>query len=317
VTIPASDQANERYVHEAVFYESEEQLVATTAPLFRQALAAGEDVVLVCSEAHNRAVLEALGDDDRVLVLPRPEIYTKAVSAVAYFRDFAQERVSAGATRVCVLGEVDFGSDGRALDEWRRYEALLNHALSAFPVWSLCGYDTRVMDQEVLTTADLTHPFVRRGGVQAVNPVQVDPAELLRVADAALSPVQDREPTMTIPVLDLHELHVQVKDFLAGAGMALEPADDFLIALHEVAINGLRHGEPPVTARFWDAPGRIECTVTDRGVGFDDPFAGYVRGGGKELPEGGFGLWLARRLCDEVVMGRSDEGFTTRLVVDL
>jgi len=77
----------------------------------------------------------------------------------------------------------------------------------------------------------------------------------------------------------------------------------------------VRHGEPPVTVRAWLAPGRVVCTVTDRGAGFDDPFAGYLRGTGEEIPEGQFGLWLARQLCHEVVMSRTPEGFTARLVM--
>ena len=48
------------------------------------------------------------------------------------------------------------------------------------------------------------------------------------------------------------------------------------MAVHEVASNGLRHGEPPVTVRVWLGPGRVVCTVTDRGHGFDDPFTGYL-----------------------------------------
>ena len=74
-------------------------------------------------------------------------------------------------------------------------------------------------------------------------------------------------------------------------------------------------GEPPVTVRVWLSPGRVVCTVTDRGLGFDDPFAGYVRGGGARLPEGQFGLWLARELCDELLTAQTPEGFTVRLVM--
>ena len=316
--ITASEKPHERYVHEAVYYDTAEQLVEATAPLLGQVLAEGDDVALVCTEANNRALMEALGEDDRVLVLPRPEIYTKAVTAVAYFRDFVEERITAGAPRVCVLGEVDFGTSGRALDEWLRYEALLNHALSQFPLWSLCGYDTQVLGDPVLGTADLTHPFLRRDGIQEPNPVRVDPAGLLRLADADATLMPVVEPTLTIPVVsDLTELHHQVTTFLGDLRMSRELVDDLVMAVHEVTINGLRHGQPPVTVRFWAAPGRVECTVTDQGSGFEDPFVGYVRGGGEELPEGRFGLWLARRLCDEVVMGRTSEGFTTRLAVDL
>jgi anti-sigma regulatory factor (Ser/Thr protein kinase) len=250
--------------------------------------------------------------------MSRAGIYQKAVSAVAYFRDFAMERLRAGAPRVCVLGEIDFGNDDRALDEWRRYEALLNHAMSSFPLWSLCAYDTRTVGESALATGEVTHPYLRRDGVQAPNPVQVDPAELLRTADAEATPQPEHDPAVTIPeVFSLGELHRQVERVLATVGLGDEVVDDLVMAVHEVAINGLRHGRPPVTVRVWTAPERVQCAVTDRGAGFDDPFAGYVRGAGDELPEGKFGLWLARQLCDEVVMGRTPEGFTTRLVLDL
>jgi len=317
VTVPTATRPHDRYVHEAVYYGTADELVAATAPLLEQALRQGDDVALACTDENNRALKEALGDDDRLLVLPRPEIYTKAVTAVAYFRDFVAERIGEGAARVCVLGEVDFGTDQRALDEWRRYEALLNHAVSPFPVWSLCGYDTRMLSDSALTTGEMTHPYLRRGGVQSRNPVRVDPEEVLRVTDAYHSAAPEGDPTLTIPeVLDLAELHRRVEEVLLDAGLVRESVEDLVIALHEVAINGLRHGQPPVSLDVWTAARRVECTVTDRGPGFDDPFVGYVRGGGDELPEGRFGLWLARQLCDEVVLGRTREGFTIRLVLE-
>lgn len=313
---PTSNQPHDRYVHEAVYYDSTSQLVESTAPSLRRALGQGEDVALVCTEDNNRALIEALGDDDRILVLPRPEIYQKAVTAVAYFRDFVHERVVAGARRVCVLGEVDFGTDGRALDEWRRYEALLNHAMSPFPLWSLCGYDTQVLPDSVLATGELTHPYLRRDGMQAPNPAHIDPAELMRPTDTDATLVPEVKPAVTVEeVLDLSDLHRALKTLLIADGLGQERVEDVVIAVHEVATNGLRHGQPPVTVRAWLAPGRIVCTVTDRGAGFDDPFAGNVRGGGEELPEGRFGLWLARQLCDELTTGRTPEGFTARLVV--
>lgn len=311
-----SHQPHHRYVHEAVYYDSTAQLVNATAPLLREALAQGEDVALACTQSNNRALAEALGDDHRIVVLPRPEIYQKAVTAVAYFRDFVQDRVAAGGRRVCVLGEVGFGTDGRALDEWRRYEALLNYALSPFPLWSLCGYDTRALPDTVLVTGELTHPYLRRDGKQESNPAHVDPVELMRLADAGDALVPEVEPALTIPeVFDLNELHQELKALLLAEGMDGERVEDVVIAVHEVATNGLRHGEPPVSLQVWLARGRVVCTVSDRGAGFEDPFTGYVRGGGEELPEGRFGLWLARQLCDEVATSRTPEGFTARLIV--
>lgn len=318
MTVPTATRHDDRYVHEAVYFDTTSELVEVAAPLLRGALEQGHDVVLACTEANNDALADALGDHDRLEVLSRAGIYTKAVTAVAYFRDLVIDHLGAGAPRVCVLGEVDFGDRVRALDEWRRYEALLNHAMQPFPVWSLCGYDTGTLGDRALKTGEMTHPYLRRDGIQARNPEQCDSSDVLRLADADRASGPEGDPALIIPeVRDLAELHTQVGAVLQGIDVGRELLEDLVVALHEIVINGLRHGSPPVSVRLWVTAGRVECAVTDRGPGFEDPFAGYVRGGGDELPEGRFGLWLARQLCDEVVMDRTPEGFTTRLVVDL
>jgi anti-sigma regulatory factor (Ser/Thr protein kinase) len=98
-------------------------------------------------------------------------------------------------------------------------------------------------------------------------------------------------------------------------GLGRERVEEVVLAVHEVVANGWRHGKPPVSVRVWFPRGRVVCTVTDQGVGFEDPFAGYVQGARAELSDGRFGLWLARHFCDEVATSRTGEGFVVRLVV--
>jgi anti-sigma regulatory factor (Ser/Thr protein kinase) len=306
------------YVHEAVYFDTTDQLVAVTAPLLREALARGEQVAVACGDEANRALAEALGGVDRAILLPRREIYDKAVSAVAYYRDFMQERVDAGSRGVRLVGEVDFGADATRWDEWRRFEALCNYALPPFPLWTVCAYNTATLPDAVLATAELTHPYLRRYDGRQTNPAYVHPAELLRLPDADTALVPDLEPALTVThVTDFSELHRELAGLLGGEGVAPERVEDVVLAVHEVAGNGVRHGVPPVSVRVWLSPGRAVCCVTDRGVGFEDPFAGYLRGGGEELPERRMGLWLVRQLCDELVTARTPEGFTARLVLRL
>ena len=311
-----SSQPHERFLHEGSFFDTTAALIDAAAPLLRETLARGEDVALVCTDSNNRALRESLGDDERIIVLPRPQVYEKAVTAVAYYRDFMQDRVEGGSTAVSMVGQVDFGTDSRWWDEWRRFEALMNHALPPFPLRTLCAYNTEVLPDPVLATGELTHPFLRRDGVTHPNPAYVDPAELLRLPDPGVGLLLDLEPAAVIAeVVALSRLHVEVTALLAGEGFEQDRVQDVVLAVHEIATNALRHGRAPVTVRVWLSPGRVVCTVTDRGEGFDDPLAGYVRGGGEPLPEGRFGLWLARELCDELVTARTPEGFTARLVL--
>jgi anti-sigma regulatory factor (Ser/Thr protein kinase) len=57
----------------------------------------------------------------------------------------------------------------------------------------------------------------------------------------------------------------------------------------------------------------VVCDITDHGTGITDPLAGYAPPDPLQLPEGGAGLWLTRRLCDDVTTGRTPTGFTVRL----
>jgi hypothetical protein len=89
-----------------VYYDGTPQLVDATAPVLGQALAVGEHVALACSDSNNRALAEALGDDDRIVVLPRPEIYQKAATGCASWERWtsapkAERWTSGAAMRPC------------------------------------------------------------------------------------------------------------------------------------------------------------------------------------------------------------------------
>lgn len=312
-----SAETLDHYVHEALFYGSTQDLVAEAAPFLRDGLAAGDDVVLICTDENNRAVAQELDDDERIIYLPRHEAYQKAVTAVEFYRDFMRSRLEQGSRRVRLVGQVDFGSDARAWDEWRRFEALCNHALASYPLWSVCAYDTRDLSSAALATGEITHPFVRHGEESRENPAYVDPAELLRMPPVQLEPLPEGPPTVAICNLeDLSGLHRQVRERLVEARLEGDLVDDLVLVVNELATNGVRHGAAPVTVRMWLTERRVVCTVVDQGPGFDDPYAGYLPGGGAELPEGQFGLWLARRLCDELLVERTTEGFTVTLAVN-
>jgi anti-sigma regulatory factor (Ser/Thr protein kinase) len=311
-----SDESMQRYVHEALFFGSTQELVDEAAPFLRDGLDAGSDVVLVCTDDNNRAVTEALDADERIICLRQPEVYQKPVTAIEHLRDLAHGRLSAGSEQVRIIGQLDFGASRRSWDEWSRFEALLNHVLSPFPLWSLCAYDTQSLPAPVIDAGQLAHPYVRRGGTRGTNPSYVEPAELLRRPQVGVEPLPDVEPTMVVTDLhDLRRLTRRLRDLLQAAHVGSDRVEDLVLAVNEVATNGVRHGTPPVAVRMWVEPDHVTCSITDRGPGIDDPYAGYLPGGGETLPEGRFGLWLARRLCDELVLQHAAEGFTVRLVM--
>ena len=75
----------------------------------------------------------------------------------------------------------------------------------------------------------------------------------------------------------------------------------------------MTHGRSPVRFRLWRAPDRIVATVTGRGDGPADPFAGLLPG--SDTCSAGLGLWLTHQLCSHVTHDTTDDGFTIRVVV--
>lgn len=291
-----SAETQQRHQHEVLFFTSSEQLLRMAVPFLQEGGSSDDDIVLICTDHHIQALVEALGHGARVTVLPPARVYQKAITAVACYGDTMRELLRAGGQRVRLVGEVDFGTGSRALQEWRRFEALCNPALAMWPLWSVCAYDAQALPDEALATGQLTHPYLRQADGPVENPGFRDPAELL--CPTASRPPPRGAAVTTTPVTGVpgvrgfrHELRA----LLRSRGVEDALAEELELAVTEVVSNGVRHGVPPVTVSVWVSPEGVECAVTDHGPGFDDPFAGFSPPGGA-LPTGGLGLWVARRL---------------------
>ena len=305
------------YRHEALFFASQQALLEASVPWLRGGLDAGEVIALACDAENNAALSAALGDHPAVRVLPQERIYHKAVDGVAFYHELISTAVAADHTRVRVLGEVAFDTSARGREEWLRFEAVCNHALASLPLWSVCAYSTPDLPQSLVDTALATHPWLRTAdGTTASNPDYVAPGRLLNGA-AALSPAPDGEAATVVLAHagDLGELRDWLRARLEGVDTITERAETVVLAVNEVAGNGLRHGRPPVRVTLWATPAHILCDVTDRGPGITDPLAGYTPPDPLRLAEHGSGLWITRRLCDEVTTARGRTDFTVRLAL--
>lgn len=87
-----------------------------------------------------------------------------------------------------------------------------------------------------------------------------------------------------------------------------DPALDYLLAVGEVTTNVVEHGGGYGELMLWRHPGKLVCQVRDEGPGFDDLQAGTQAPAGRAT--GGYGLYLARQLCDGVEIA-SQPGDTT------
>jgi hypothetical protein len=139
------------HLHAALLYRSAEHLASAVVPFLADGLAAGEAVVLACREENSALLAEALGHDDRILVLPRDGIYTQIAHVIATLPRVVRRQLVAGASGVRLLGEIPVDQSGDEWHEWHRCEAISNVALGPLPLSSVCAYDRRELSDAIGT----------------------------------------------------------------------------------------------------------------------------------------------------------------------
>ena len=306
------------YEHDLLLHDTPEQLVAVAVPFLQAALEAGDAAVIVAGRRSTAVLTEALGDDDRVVVLDPTDMYrVRTPAAITAFRKLAEQRAPEGG-RVRVVGETDFGPTPRHRLEWQRYEAVINEALRTQPLWGLCVFDTSRLPDQVVEAGLRTHPHLITARGRRANPDYQEPADYLRSLPVPAEPLEETEPLLRADdVSDLIGLRHAVGRVLNTLGGSLELTEDLRLAIDEMGSNAMRHGGPPVRLQLWGSAERVVCTISDRGPGMDDPFAGYGPAHGTDLSHGGMGLWLARQLCDHVDVVDDGPGLTVRLTTSL
>ncbi|WP_188196182.1 ATP-binding protein [Nonomuraea sp. SYSU D8015] len=101
-----------------------------------------------------------------------------------------------------------------------------------------------------------------------------------------------------------------------GEGMAGERLADLLAAVNECVVNAVEHGGGRGRLRMWRQDGTLVCEVADTGGGIPP---GVLEETGLPAPSapGGRGIWLMRRLSDEVAFTTGPGGTTVRLTLRL
>ncbi len=112
------------------------------------------------------------------------------------------------------------------------------------------------------------------------------------------------------------ELRHAVEAYLRRAGLDGVPLEDFVVAVHELVTNAVRHGGGAGRLELRRDGDTLVCDVTDHGSGFGAEVPAPTGPPPAEAP-GGRGLWLARRLSDTMLVSDSPDGVTVSLTVCL
>jgi serine/threonine-protein kinase RsbW len=140
-----------------------------------------------------------------------------------------------------------------------------------------------------------------------VNEDEIPPPRFLKDEGGALPlPSSAAIREMTFYVGDLPD----VRDFAAlharRAGMAEEDIGDYLVAVNEVATNGVTHGAAKARLRVWCDGDDLVVDVHDDGHWIPDRTPGMMAP--HDYSTSGMGLWVARRLAKQLLVRTGANG---------
>jgi anti-sigma regulatory factor (Ser/Thr protein kinase) len=303
------------YFHEALLYQSDEEFLAAALPFLQDGVAAGEPVLVALGDRSAALVQAALGDTAGVAMYGAGAggRYANPADALSFYRETFTQHAAAGVGQVRVLGETPHPGLGQPWEWWARYEATANHAFTEFPVWGLCPYDLRRTSDAVLEDVTRSHPYLTgAAGAHRGNPRYRDPAQFLTGrAPAVLDPLLAHPARVELIDPTPAVARAAVRDTAAATALPQVRVEDMVLAVNEAVTNATCHGRRPARLRIWAALERLVATITDRGPGPSDPYAGLLP---TPTTAGGRGLWMMHRLCSHVTFHRDEQGFTLGLV---
>lgn len=292
------------FQHQALIYEGADEYLAGTMPFVREALMAGEPLLIAVAEDKRQLIAAELGPDvNRVLLLDARKVGHNPASIAPLWRDFVDDHQG---LPVRGIGEPAWTGRGEAaLEECHRHEGLLNVTFAGASEWSLlCPYDAEALGDEALAKVALSHSHItRQGRTEPSARFEPDPDCLA----GELPPPRTAPEVLRFGIAGLAEVRRRVA--AAGQGVGLDPmgVSDLVTAASELAANSVTYGGGSGTLRLWTEDDHLIAEVEDDGL-IEEPLVGRLRPTISQ--EGGRGLWLANQLCD-LVQIRSSAGRTT------
>lgn len=297
--------------HDLLVYDSDDGFARYVALFVEEGVEAGHPVVVAADPRRQAILMDTLAgpDAEAVTLVDNAEVYTRPEDALATYEATLRTLLRSGAEAVRVYGELPVVDDPDQQLSWLRYEAVINHAFAAEPVWVTCGYDARALPWDVVDNAWRTHREVHHHGWRE-NPHYEPAVELVR----SLEPAPVELPGLrSLPLVESEGTFRRLlARELAADGVPPEAVAEMVVAGVAVLSNAERHGGGLRGLRAGRVGDRFVCEIADGGPGLDDPFAGYVPPRKRRDPTG---LWQARQMTKRLDLLSSDSGLTVRLWV--
>ncbi|GIH14649.1 anti-sigma factor RsbA family regulatory protein [Rugosimonospora africana] len=295
--------------HEALLYRGTDELVAAIVPVVRDALAAGEPVLVAMPGPNLDLLAAALGDAaDGLRLVDMAEAGRNPGRIIPWIlHAFIQEHAG---RRVRIVGEPVWA--GRTDEEYpacAQHEALVNVTLAGCAAAIVCLYDVSGLAPHVLTDAKRTHPVMLGEGRRWSSP-DYRPETVVGAYNQPLPDVPSSADAVDFDGTGLAGLRDLVADHARRAGMIERRVVDFQLAVNELVSNAVLHGAGGGTLWIWTVAGAVACEVRDRGRAVV-PLAGRVPPGPGSVR--GRGLVLVNYVSDLVRIHTQPDGTAIRL----
>ena len=297
--------------HAALFYDGNESFLSGAVPFVREGLAAGEPVMVALDVAKTKLLAEALGTDADVVTFADMDVLgANPARIIPALRSF-HERSGAGRPARAIGSPIWPGRGEDEIVESQLHEALLNHAFAkADGLELLCPYDAATLPTPVLQEACCSHPVITAGGGDHASPTYRGADGVPPAAQAPLRPPPSTARALGFDRRNLGEVRALAAGCAGLAGLSATETGEFVLAVHELAANSVRHAGGIGVLRGWLEDGAAICEVRDSGH-IEDPLAGRHAPRSGQL--GGWGLWLVNTACDLVQIRTAPSGTVVRV----
>jgi anti-sigma regulatory factor (Ser/Thr protein kinase) len=304
-TTEAGSSHDERFVHEACFYEGEDDFAAQFVPFILEGVASREPVLVAVGRERTRRLLAELGEHGSHVQFAEMETLGRNPGRIiSAWHDFVAAHAGTGRPLRGIGEPIWPGRSEPEVDECHRHEALLNVAFDEGPPWwLLCPYDATALPDDVLEAARRTHPVVRERGAPQTSSVFPSPLASEPFHGVLPEPSGASEQ-IPFGADDLAAVRRLVGETARLAGLDDARTGELVLCVSELAANSVLHGGGTGVLRTWREGAALVCEVRDR-------LAGRIRPALEA--RNGRGVWFANTMCDLVQIRSQADGTVVRL----
>ena len=302
----------EAFRHDAVFYRGERGFLPAVLPFVSAAVERDEPVLVAVLPAREQALRNELGPaSKRVEFVDMQSAGRNPACIIPVWNDFVS-RNSAGGKALNGVGEPIWPErTAPEIAECQRHESLLNLAFARAGSFALiCPYDEAAPARGRPRGGAREPPACRRGRQASRQCLLLRCGLHRRGRSQAARAAQRVHESRAFEGGDVTSVRHELTRWAIANGLDPARAADLGLAVHEAAVNSIRHGGGRGVLRWWRGDDSLVCEVEDAGE-LRDPLAG------RSLPApesaNGRGLWLINHLCDLVQLRQTPSGAVVRM----